>query len=103
MNLLLNGIEAMKGLDGSRELMLTSEQRESGVRTGLRQRYGVGLPPEGDHIFDAFFTTKPEGTGMGLAISRSIVEPHGGRRATTKPGFGAVCHLTLPTRVEAHP
>ena len=104
MNLLLNGIEAMKGLDGSRELMLTSERRDPEYVQVCVSDMGVGLPPEGDHIFDAFFTTKPEGTGMGLAISRSIVESHGGRLwATTKPGFGAVFHLTLPTRVEAHP
>ena len=64
---------------------------------------GVGLPPQqADQIFDAFFTTKPHGTGMGLRISRSIVESHGGRLwAGENPPRGASFHLTLPTKVEA--
>jgi signal transduction histidine kinase len=63
---------------------------------------GVGLPPqEVDQIFNAFFTTKPHGTGMGLRISRSIVESHGGRLwATANSGRGATFHLTLPTKIE---
>ena len=60
---------------------------------------GVGLPPgEADEIFNAFFTTKPQGSGMGLAISRSIVESHGGSLwATSNDGQGATFHFTLPT------
>ena len=60
---------------------------------------GVGLPSQGaDRIFDTFFTTKPDGTGMGLAISRSIVEAHGGRLwATPNEPHGAVFRFTLPT------
>ena len=60
---------------------------------------GVGFPPEkAEQIFDAFFTTKPEGSGMGLAISRSIIESHGGRVwATANSGKGATFHFTLPT------
>jgi signal transduction histidine kinase len=63
---------------------------------------GVGLPVEkANQIFNTFFTTKPQGTGMGLAISRSIVESHGGRLwATTNSGPGATFHFTLPTAIE---
>ena len=73
----------------------------------LRQRYlvirGDRLPPEkADEIFNAFFTTKPQGSGMGLAISRSIVESHGGHIwATANAGRGATFHFTLPVVVEA--
>jgi signal transduction histidine kinase len=65
---------------------------------------GAGLPPqESEQIFDAFFTTKPHGTGMGLRISRSIVESHGGRLwAADNPSRGASFHFTLPTKVEVH-
>jgi hypothetical protein len=64
---------------------------------------GVGLPTEkAERIFDAFFTTKPQGSGMGLAISRSIVEPHGGRLwATPNDGRGTSFHITLPTATDA--
>ena len=63
---------------------------------------GVGLPAKkADQIFNAFFTTKPQGSGMGLAISRSIVEAHGGRLwATANSGRGATFHFTLPTAAE---
>jgi len=66
---------------------------------------GVGLPAEdADRIFEAFHTTKPHGTGMGLAITRSIVESYGGRLwATPNPGTGATFHFTLPRQAEAHP
>jgi signal transduction histidine kinase len=59
---------------------------------------GPGLPPgRADQIFDAFFTTKPQGSGMGLAISKSIVESHGGRIwASGDSGLGAMFHFTLP-------
>ena len=62
---------------------------------------GVGLPKEKmDQIFSAFFTTKPQGSGMGLAISRSIVESHGGQLwASAKSGAGATLHFTLPIQV----
>jgi signal transduction histidine kinase len=59
---------------------------------------GVGLPPEqADQIFNPFFSTKTQGTGMGLSISRSIIESHGGRLwATSNSGSGATFHFTLP-------
>jgi signal transduction histidine kinase len=63
---------------------------------------GVGLPPEKNRIFDAFFTTKPRGTGMGLAISRTIVESLGGSlAATSNAGRGAMFYFKLPVAVEA--
>jgi signal transduction histidine kinase len=64
----------------------------------------VGLPPQGaSQIFNAFFTTKPDGTGMGLSISRSIVESHGGRLwAAGKPPRGTSFYFTMPIEVETH-
>jgi C4-dicarboxylate-specific signal transduction histidine kinase len=99
MNLTMNGIDAMTGVNGTRELVITSRRAEDGRLTVSVSDTGVGLPSEGaDHIFDAFFTTKPHGTGMGLRISRSIVESHGGRLwAGENTPRGASFHFTLPT------
>ena len=97
MNLILNGIEAMRDAPG--ELIITSQLTEDGhVLVSVRDT-GIGFPPEkADRIFDAFFTTKPQGTGMGLAISRSIVESHGGRLwATGNSPRGACFSFTLPS------
>ena len=80
MNLMINGIDAMKEVDGTRELMITSQRSENEHLMVSVSDTGVGLPVQQvDQIFNAFFTTKPHGTGMGLRISRSIVESHGGR------------------------
>jgi PAS domain S-box-containing protein len=98
MNLMINGIDAMKGVDGSRELTLSS-QRDTGDQVLISvSDNGIGLPPNiKDDIFNAFFTTKPQGTGMGLAISRSIVESHGGRLWTnSNSSRGATFLFTLP-------
>jgi PAS domain S-box-containing protein len=103
MNLMTNSIDAMKDLDGTRELIISSQAEDSHLMISVSDT-GVGLPPqEADRIFDAFFTTKSHGTGMGLRISRSIVESHGGRLwADSNSPRGASFHLTLPTKIEIH-
>ena len=96
MNLMLNAIEAMK--DSGGELVVTSEQTDNGQVLISLSDTGVGLPDnKEDRIFEAFFSTKPQGTGMGLAISRSIVESHGGRLwAKGNPERGATFYFELP-------
>jgi PAS domain S-box-containing protein len=98
MNLMVNAIEAMK--DSGGELTIRSQREDSQLQFSVSDT-GVGLPTEKvDQIFSAFFTTKPQGSGMGLAISRSIVESHGGRLwATANDGQGATFHFTLPTQL----
>jgi len=102
MNLMLNGIEAMR--DGAGELTIRSQSTDDGLLLISVSDTGVGLPSEKvDKIFNAFYTTKPQGAGMGLAISRSIVEAHGGRLwATGNSPRGACFHLSLPAKVEVH-
>jgi C4-dicarboxylate-specific signal transduction histidine kinase len=104
MNLFLNGIEAMKDVDGKRELFIKSQSAEDGQFLISISDTGVGLPPQqASRVFDAFFTTKLHGTGMGLSISRSIVESHDGRLwADGTSPHGATFYIALPTRVEAH-
>ncbi|HMD22375.1 MAG TPA: ATP-binding protein, partial [Alloacidobacterium sp.] len=99
MNLMLNGIEAMKETGGV--LTVKTGRGEGGQVLISVSDTGVGLPAgRADEIFNPFFTTKPQGTGMGLAISHSIVESHGGRLwATSHDGRGATFHFTLPTAV----
>jgi PAS domain S-box-containing protein len=103
MNLIMNSIDAMRDVDGTRELTIHSQPGENEELVVSVSDTGVGLPAQqADQIFDSFFTTKPHGTGMGLRISRSIVESHGGRLwAGSNSSRGASFHLTLP-RVEAH-
>jgi C4-dicarboxylate-specific signal transduction histidine kinase len=103
MNLVLNGIDAMKYVEDKRELVIKSERWENEqVLVSVRDT-GVGLPPQTDQIFNAFFTTKVHGTGMGLSISRSIVESHGGRLwADGDSPSGATFHIVFPTKVEPH-
>jgi len=104
MNLMLNGIEAMKDLSAGGELTIKSEQAEDCRLLFSVSDTGVGLPAERpDQIFNAFFTTKAQGIGMGLPISRSIVESHGGRLwATPNSGRGAKFQFTLPCEVAVH-
>jgi PAS domain S-box-containing protein len=104
MNLIINSIEAMKDVDGLRELVIQSQRAENDQVLVSVSDTGIGLPPQlAEQIFDPFFTTKPRGTGMGLRISRSIIESHGGRLwAASSPGRGATFHLNLPAAVPRH-
>jgi signal transduction histidine kinase len=99
MNLMLNAIEAMRDANGS--LTIASKATEDGHLLISVSDTGVGIPTDKiDRIFDTFFTTKPQGTGMGLAISHSIVESHGGRLwAASDPGRGSTFRFTLPNKV----
>jgi len=99
MNLMLNGIEAMKHAGG--ELTVTSNTTADAQALIAVSDSGVGLPAaDMERVFEAFFTTKSEGTGMGLSISRRIIESHGGRLwATPNAGHGAIFHFTLPSEL----
>jgi len=101
MNLILNGIEAMNDAKG--ELTITSKRTADAQLLVSVSDSGIGLPmAEVDRIFDAFFTTKVQGTGMGLSISRRIIECHGGRLwACANAERGATFQFTLPTDVAA--
>ena len=101
MNLMLNAIEAMKGTAG--ELTIKSELSDNGELLVSISDTGIGLPAEKpEQIFDAFFTTKSQGTGMGLTITRSIIEAHRGRLwASANPEGGAIFHFTLPSEATA--
>ena len=103
MNLMINGIEAMKDEDGPRELAIRSQRAENEQLLVSVSDTGIGLPPQqANQIFNAFFTTKPHGTGMGLRISRSIVESHGGRLwAENNSPRGASFCFSLPTKAGA--
>jgi PAS domain S-box-containing protein len=103
MNLMVNGIDAMKAVDGTRELVIKSQRVENERVLVSVSDTGVGLPQQhADQIFNAFFTTKPRGTGMGLRICRSIVESHGGRLwAASNSPRGASFHFALSTKIEA--
>ena len=100
MNLMLNGMEAMSEGGGELKISTRREGREVIVSVGDT---GVGIPADKmEEIFKEFFTTKAGGTGMGLAISSTIIESHGGRLwATVNQGGGATFHFTLPTDPEA--
>jgi PAS domain S-box-containing protein len=104
MNLIMNSIDAMKNVDGARELSINSRLLENGEILVSVSDTGVGLPAQqADQIFNAFFTTKLHGTGMGLRISGTIVESHGGRLwAERNSPRGANFQFTLPTKIEVH-
>jgi PAS domain S-box-containing protein len=101
LNLLINAVEAMSGMsEGLRELLISTAKTDSeGVLVAVRDS-GPGLAPEGlERLFEAFYTTKPDGLGMGLSICRSIIEAHGGQMsATTNVPQGAVFQFTIPAR-----
>jgi signal transduction histidine kinase len=96
---MLNAIEAMHDAKG--DLTITSQSTHDGHLSISVSDTGVGIPSDKiNQIFNTFFTTKPQGTGMGLAISRSIVESHGGRLwATSNPGRGSTFQFTLPHKM----
>jgi signal transduction histidine kinase len=98
MNLMLNGIEAMHDTKSEGQLTIRSLRGDGGQLLISVRDTGVGLPPEqAEQIFNAFFSTKAQGTGMGLSISRSIIESHGGRLwARSTSGRGATFNFTLP-------
>ncbi len=103
INLVMNGMEAMADVtDRPRELVIRSRPYESGQVLVDVQDAGIGIDPENvDRLFNAFFTTKRSGMGMGLSICRSIIEAHGGRIwASRNAGSGATFQLTLPSRQE---
>jgi PAS domain S-box-containing protein len=103
MNLMLNGVDAMKETTGGSELIIKSEVGDAQLLISVSDT-GVGLPPErAEQIFRAFYTTKDNGTGMGLPISRSIIESHGGQLwAADHSARGAIFRFTLPTTVAVH-
>jgi len=103
MNLMMNSNEAMKDADGPRELTIKSQCGGGEVLISVSDT-GVGLPPQqADQIFNAFFTTRVHGTGMGLRISRTIVESHGGRLwASDNSPRGARFAFTLPAKIDGH-
>jgi PAS domain S-box-containing protein len=102
MNLMINGIDAMKEVDGARELTIESQRAENEQLQVSVSDTGVGLPPQhADKVFEAFFTTKTHGSGMGLRISRSIVESHGGRLwAAPNSPRGAHFYFTLSANAQ---
>ncbi len=104
INLAMNGIDAMHGDIGrARELVIKSEMCGDGVLIQVRDT-GVGLNADQvDRIFEPFFTTKPHGLGMGLSISRSIIESHGGRLWTEPVAPGAIFQITLPANRSGQP
>jgi signal transduction histidine kinase len=98
INLIMNAIDAIRSsADGRREILIRSARNPDGVLVQV-QDSGAGFEPElANRIFEPFFTTKEEGIGMGLSISHSIIESHGGRLWTTPSSSGALFEFTLPT------
>jgi signal transduction histidine kinase len=103
MNLMINGIDAMKAVDGPRQLTLGTQSDSNEPFLVSVQDTGIGLPlDQAGQIFNAFFTTKEHGTGMGLRISQTIIEAHGGRLwATDNSPRGASFHFTLAVSSDA--
>jgi len=103
MNLMLNGIDAMKEVCTAGELAIRSQRVKDGELLVSLSDTGIGLPlQQPEQIFSAFFTAKAQGTGMGLPISRSIIDSHGGHLwATSNSKGNASFHFTLPNEVES--
>lgn len=105
LNLILNAVEAMRAVDDRvRELSISTEQMQTGGVLVSVHDSGPGIDPDRlDDVFQAFYTTKPNGVGMGLSISRSIIDAHGGRLwADTNSSGGAVFRFSLPGTSEPH-
>jgi len=103
LNLIINAVEAMRCVsEGARELLIRTGKDASGGVLVVVQDSGPGVSPESfDRLFDAFYTTKPSGMGMGLSICRSIIEAHDGRLwAVPHDGPGATFQFTLPIHGE---
>jgi signal transduction histidine kinase len=103
LNLLINALDAMKGVDDRpRQLAIRTEQDEGDRVRLIVQDTGVGLDPQTvDRLFEAFYTTKSGGMGIGLSVSRSIIEGHHGRLwATPNDGPGATFSFSIPCRPE---
>jgi signal transduction histidine kinase len=104
INLVINGIQAMADIgDDPRELLIESHRDSDGQVVVAVQDSGPGVDPESaNRLFDAFFTTKAEGMGMGLSICRSIIEAHGGQVwASNNAGHGAIFQFSLPSISDA--
>jgi len=104
MNLLMNGIQAISAVtDRNRELRIRSREHDSDQILVAVEDSGIGIEPEhAARLFNAFFTTKPDGMGMGLSICRSIIEAHGGRLwATANVPYGATFQFTLPLNADS--
>jgi signal transduction histidine kinase len=104
LNLIINAVQAMSGVsEGARELLISTGRAEpNGVLIAVRDS-GPGLAPAArEHLFDAFYTTKPGGLGMGLSICRSIIEAHGGRLwAEVNEPRGAILQFTVPAHSDS--
>jgi signal transduction histidine kinase len=103
INLIVNGMEAMASVtDRSRELVVRSQLDDGGEVLVAVEDSGIGIDPENaNKLFNAFFTTKPSGMGMGLSICRSIIENHGGTlRASRNAGPGATFQFALRSHQE---
>jgi len=101
LNLVMNGMDAIDSAGNDEKVLLISSRNASEKEISVRiEDTGVGVNAESaDKIFDTFFTTKAQGIGMGLSISRSIVESHEGRLwATPRPGGGTIFQFTVPVR-----
>jgi signal transduction histidine kinase len=104
MNLLMNGIQALSPVTGrSRDLQIKSREHGNDQILVAVEDSGIGIEPENvGRLFDAFFTTKPDGMGMGLSICRSIIEQHGGRIwASRNSAAGSTFQFTLSARIIA--
>jgi C4-dicarboxylate-specific signal transduction histidine kinase len=105
LNLIMNAIEAMRGIDQTHRKVLVVSRKDDESKGALVEVQDLGAGLEGlalNRLFDAFYTTKPDGMGIGLAVSRTIIESHGGRlRALPNVPKGAVFQVQLPTDGEA--